>query len=79
MTLTFEPEDLSPPIFDDSFIKANKIDRIDQVDCYIEIFRKSIFISRMLNSLPLMLMMEIASTITFCSLLRQIMIVRIIL
>ena len=30
--LTFEPEDLSPPILDNPFIKSNKIDKIDQVD-----------------------------------------------
>ena len=28
--LTFEPEDLSPPILDNPFIKSNKIDKIDQ-------------------------------------------------
>ena len=30
--LTFEPEDLSPPKFDNSFIKTSKIDKIDQVN-----------------------------------------------
>ena len=48
--LTFEPEDLSPPILDNPFIKSEKIDKIDQVDLFlVHMSRISSFLSRMWN------------------------------